>query len=539
MSAAPPGTKALSAGVGATAAAATAAPPQPPTTTTTTAPIAKDAAAPTPTPTPARAGRLYVCGRVAGAGNKLMFPLPDRAIDNAGHCAYPHPLVLPDPAARFTKVRGERNMTAALEARPQAGSLWCWVAGGDNMRRVIPGNVASFAVGVDFAVAALHDGTLHIVGADMKQRPFTPPPPKPVTCVSASELNIAIVCGDAGEVWTLGPCGAGNGHGEAVAEWRQLKLLASSVVTATQRLSSDGAALAAAPSASGSAADAAPAPESAATIAAVSVAQGSIHGAAVTRDGRLFCWGDGLSGTLGTGERTRMSPPGRPIGHAFPRECGGVVAAACTTAQLNPKRVAGGKGQEISSGQEGPRCHAVTADGALWISGTTHKGMGADCLYKTLSPDTDLLSFYRVGGAAQDVKSQTKCPTGGAEDFARKDCAPREVSARRLGMASADDFGANRCTGYLTEPGLKIVSTQPTHIHSVAVSADGRCFAWGCGSDGRTGLRAFMRGPSGSKRLMKCYVSSPSVVEALEDKVVIDACACRNFTVYVVGGDQQ
>ena len=83
------------------------------------------------------------------------------------------------------------------------------------------------------------------------------------------------------------------------------------------------------------------------------------------------------------------------------------------------------------------------------------------------------------------------------------------------------------------------LSTQPTHIHSVAVSADGRCFAWGCGSDGRTGLRAFMRGPSGSKRLMKCYVSSPSVVEALEDKVVIDACACRNFTVYVVGGDQQ
>jgi len=176
----------------------------------------------------------------------------------------------------------------------------------------------------------------------------------------------------------------------------------------------------------------------------------------------------------------------------------------------------------------------VTKSGALYICGTTHKGLAANCLYKTLGQDHDLLSFYKVGGHAMDYKTSAKCPTGAAEDLARREGAPKEVVAKRLGMESADLLGKDHDTNYLTEPGLKIISSSVTHIHSAAVSEDGRCFTWGCGSDGRTGLHAFMRGPSGSKRLMKCYISSPSVVEALEEKKVLDACACRNYTLFVV-----
>ena len=82
-------------------------------------------------------------------------------------------------------------------------------------------------------------------------------------------------------------------------------------------------------------------------------------------------------------------------------------------------------------------------------------------------------------------------------------------------MSEPAAFQAGGRTGYLS--GVRIVSSCPSHIHSLALSADGRAFAWGCGSDGRTGLAALLRGPSGSKRRLKCYVSAPSAIEALEE----------------------
>lgn len=71
-------------------------------------------------------------------------------------------------------------------------------------------------------------------------------------------------------------------------------------------------------------------------------------------------------------------------------------------------------------------------------------------------------------------------------------------------------------------------------IHSLALAADGRLFAFGCGSNGRTGLLAFMRGPGGTKRAMKCYVSTPSVVEALEKGRVVYAAAGRYWSFAIV-----
>ena len=37
------------------------------------------------------------------------------------------------------------------------------------------------------------------------------------------------------------------------------------------------------------------------------------------------------------------------------------------------------------------------------MAGTTHKGLGADHLSKTMQPAHDHLEFYRVGGAAADA----------------------------------------------------------------------------------------------------------------------------------------
>jgi hypothetical protein len=56
----------------------------------------------------------------------------------------------------------------------------------------------------------------------------------------------------------------------------------------------------------------------------------------------------------------------------------------------------------------------------------------------------------------------------------------------------------------------------------------------GCGSDGRTGLRALMRGPRGAKRALKCYVSTPSLIEALEGRRVLHATTGRYWSLAVV-----
>jgi alpha-tubulin suppressor-like RCC1 family protein len=140
-----------------------------------------------------------------------------------------------------------------------------------------------------------------------------------------------------------------------------------------------------------------------------------------------------------------------------------------------------------------------------------------------MMPAHDHLSFYRVGGPASDVAAPP-VPTGAVEDL-RIDPA---AAARRMGAAGPDDFGRGGQTGYLLA--AAIVQSQPAHIHSVAVSADGRLFGWGCGSDGRLGLRAV----GGSKRRLKCYISTPSAVEALEGRVVIAAAAGRHWTIAIV-----
>ena len=252
---------------------------------------------------------------------------------------------------------------------------------------------------------------------------------------------------------------------------------------------------------------------------------GSIHAACAGRDGSLYTWGDGLSGTLGIGKRAKASlvPTAAALG---PGPAAGVVHVSCTRGQPRPKRQA--NGAKCASGQEGPRCHAVAADGGLWIAGTVHKGLGADHLSKTLATlGTDHLSFYRVGGRAQAAETEG-VTTGAAEDLKIDEA----LAARRMGMASAADFGRGGNTHYLDA--VKITSSCPSHIHSVALAEDGRAFAWGCGSDGRTGLAALMRGPRGAKRALKCYVSTPSVVEALEDTTVLQLTSGRYWSLAVV-----
>lgn len=58
------------------------------------------------------------------------------------------------------------------------------------------------------------------------------------------------------------------------------------------------------------------------------------------------------------------------------------------------------------------------------------------------------------------------------------------------------------------------------------------------GRPGRTGLAALMRGPRGAKRTLKCYVSTPSVVEALEGQRVLQLSSGRYWSLAVVGSSK-
>ena len=59
-------------------------------------------------------------------------------------------------------------------------------------------------------------------------------------------------------------------------------------------------------------------------------------------------------------------------------------------------------------------------------------------------------------------------------------------------------------------------------------------FAWGCGSNGRLGLKAFFHPKTGSKRRLKCYVSTPSEIESLQEEKVISVSAGKYWSFAIV-----
>ena len=101
-----------------------------------------------------------------------------------------------------------------------------------------------------------------------------------------------------------------------------------------------------------------------------------------------------------------------------------------------------------------------------------------------------------------------------------------------MGMACAADFGKDGSTHYLETE--RVTATAVGHIHSAALAASGALYVWGCGSDGRTGLQAYMGGPGGAKRRLKCYVSSPSQVESLAGHRVLAVACGRYWTLAIV-----
>ena len=412
---------------------------------------------------PARSGVLYACGLAKFAS----LPVPSRAADASGEVITAVPITTPIPL-RFKAVCADMGLFAAISS---AGELWAWSREGGCVPTTITcvaRGVASCSVGASFIVYSTSSGTVYQIGkgpygagkprvgsARRDAPPHSARSPRvsspwtekevPVvdesvdedhsgdrvllpagergTSVAACERTF-VVCCDSGAVYV---CGSGVNTG--------LEKSSDASRGALQRI---------------------------VLPAVAQVALGSLHGAAVTTDGRLFVWGDGANGCLGIGRR--VACVGTPVEVPFFRENGlAITHVSCTRAQPAPKRVM----RPFTSGQEGPRTHVCTADGGLWIAGTGHKGLAANHLYKTMAPKHDLLSFYRVGGPAADADAPV-VPTGAVEDLVS---APDDA-AIRMGLRSPGDFGKDGATHYLDN--AQIVFSQPVHIHSIALAADGR-----------------------------------------------------------------
>lgn len=84
---------------------------------------------------------------------------------------------------------------------------------------------------------------------------------------------------------------------------------------------------------------------------------------------------------------------------------------------------------------------------------------------------------------------------------------------------------------------MQVVGVVASALHSAVWDDQGNLYTFGCGSDGRMGLRAYLKGSGQSRQRMKFYVSAPTVVESLKEQGlhVVCAAASRRHMVAATG----
>jgi alpha-tubulin suppressor-like RCC1 family protein len=265
--------------------------------------------------------------------------LSELGLGYSGYQKSPAKLAVTNLAA----VAGGANFTAAIRGD---GSLWTWgynFAGnlgvGDTFRRTIPKQVgiatnwASVSCGKDYTVAVRADGSLWAWGAnsigqlgldDTMNRPF------PVQ-VGTSNNWTAVACGDAhtaalrsdGTLWVWGENDRGQlGLGYTIPTFSPVRVGSSTTWASvacgarfTAALRSDGTLLVWGENDSGqlglgnTMSRNSPGRVGSSTTKWASVACGANHCLALSRDGKLYAWGDNTYGQLGFGDSSSRLIP--------------------------------------------------------------------------------------------------------------------------------------------------------------------------------------------------------------------------------------
>jgi len=197
---------------------------------------------------------------------------------------------------------------------------------------------------------------------------------------------------------------------------------------------------------------------------------GSWHGGCVTNEGKLYMWGRGEWGNLGCGKKIQVIEAPRQVKGALENEV--VRTVCCSIGNINPI---------VGPGKDGIHTLVTTEQGRVYSFGTGNKGRLGNLWGKWsmhMGGKEDELAPYLIGGVLRDCK-----PTNGIEK-----------ESHYLG-------------------GEPMVAVECGNDLSLALSAGGRLYSWGDGSNGKCGLRRFVTG----NKTCKFFVSAPELVEELWD----------------------
>lgn len=241
-----------------------------------------------------------------------------------------------------------------------------------------------------------------------------------------------------------------------------------------------------------------------------SLCLGSSFSGFVTRSGQLWMCGYGKAGNLGQGNRVSTLRPvlvSALAGHH-------VVSVSCTRGQITV--VSGGDVE----GCEQPHTLAVTADGRCFSFGTAHKGMLGNLKNKALSPKgCDELLPYEIGGLCKDAQGER---SGYLVGMHVRGAIASHIHSAVLGTWSSEtSSGASSSSSSAGPPDSEAPRTCEV-------------LSFGCGSDGRMGVRRYMEGLSGGRSRLKCYISQPSPVVGLQGRHVLQIDSARRHMVALV-----
>ena len=247
---------------------------------------------------------------------------------------------------------------------------------------------------------------------------------------------------------------------------------------------------------------------------------GSLYTAAWCVDGSLYTWGYGGAANLGHGNVESVSLPTRV--EWFAERGVHIIHCACTVGEDHPKGQIKRHASKSNQGKEGPHTHAVDSVGNLYSFGSSHKGLLCNLAMKSLA----------VGSGWDESLPYLVTKSSGAPTALfppRPDSRPADTDSkggkrrRRLYHETTGLRGPHNATrapsDWALQPGTDyshgmgpIISAASFHISAMCVGADGRLWAWGCGSnEGRCGVERFLssNGRQYKPSKMKCYMHCP------------------------------
>lgn len=194
------------------------------------------------------------------------------------------------------------------------------------------------------------------------------------------------------------------------------------------------------------------------------ISVGNAHTCALTSDAKVYCWGYGTSGQLGTGASTNSSFP----------------IAVSTTGVL--------AGKTITAVDAGTDYSCVlTSEGRAYCWGTNASGqLGNNTTQTSLVPVAVSTSGVLAGKTLTAISAGTSHTCAVASDH-HAYCWGRNINGQ-LG----DGTGANSLVPVAVETtgelaGKSVVSVSAGHTHSCAVTTDGLAYCWGSDFNGQLG----------------------------------------------------